>query len=154
MNTYTRGYELNFSRLVTTHDFVWLCGLLNKLFNEKFNTNEYCFEPEPITEGGIIFKNWPNKTSEQYKSFRFGPRNDNMGKWPKIEEDVLQKWKTTQPVVVFTGGNTPTTLKAFDTAPSWTIEELKLFEKALETIGVRREGNYPDAESLLPHQDG
>ena len=56
--TYTCGYAIQMNEDVTKNDFVVLCELLN----EHSIFKDICtFEPEPITEGGIIFRfiNWP-----------------------------------------------------------------------------------------------
>lgn len=62
-STYCHGYKLFTTKCITTHDITTLCQLLN----EKFNHTLYMFLPEPITEGGIIFKG----LESGYKSLRF-----------------------------------------------------------------------------------
>jgi len=51
--SYTKCYDL-----ITKKEFIELCILLSNEFNNYYNTNEYVFTPEAISEGGILFKNF------------------------------------------------------------------------------------------------
>ena len=46
-----------------------LCNNLQNEFNNYYNTDDYSFSPERITEGGIVFNNFNNNINT-YKSMR------------------------------------------------------------------------------------
>ena len=52
-STYTEGFSVKTKRPITKNDIINLCDVLESK-NEYINVCH--FEPEPITEGGIIFK--------------------------------------------------------------------------------------------------
>jgi len=54
---YESGIIWNSSVPITTKTMVRLIEELNKLFGEGYE-----FVPEAISGGGILMKNWPNKT--------------------------------------------------------------------------------------------
>lgn len=74
----TEGYYIRATRIITKHDIYELCTRLSERFDEKYGTRGYGFAPEGITEGGIYFKNIPNRQG-YYKSMRihiFTKKND------------------------------------------------------------------------------
>ena len=152
ISTCTSGYEIKSIRDVTTKDICKLCENLQKSFNEYYNTDQYKFEPEPITEGGIIFKNFPNKTIGMYKTIRIrlGSSNNPNNEWPRIENNTLIKWNNeSEKKIINNKSEIHTFLKAFYDAPAWTIDELKIFETCFKNIGLMRNSELPTNESLL-----
>lgn len=62
------GFQLFSDKDITKKEFVSLCDNLQIIFNEHYNTTDYSFSPECISEGGIIFNNFNDK--DKYKSMR------------------------------------------------------------------------------------
>jgi hypothetical protein len=104
--------------------------MLKQAFNATFYSNEYDFVPEQITEGGILWKNWPNKKEYHYKSMRVYLNRYpvfNQGEFGKIPLNIhIQQ----------IGKEVDTRLKSFYQAPLWTALELEIFADCLETIGL------------------
>lgn len=140
MRTYCGGYRLKTSRTITTLDILQLCQDLRDTFNATYNSTEYEFEPEGISEGGIVFRSLPGN---QYKTMRLGIYQ--CGKWPWVN---IQKWKDDPITILQADVEVQTFLKAFDDAPLWTLQELKLFEQCFAKIGLQRVGAYPKKSSL------
>lgn len=157
--TYCSGPDLSSTSVITTKSIVTLIDTLSELFGPG-----YVFEPEPITEGGIVMTSWPNKEStpkkgnnDCYKSFRF--HFPDHGKWPFIRRNTLESWRNTEaepiwsPKVHQVKKKTVTELigatwlKAFNGAPCWTPEEIDRFVLALEEIGFTAK-NLPKKENL------
>lgn len=141
--TYTSGYKLILENDITTLDILNVCKVLTELFNQTYHTNQYLFEPEGVSEGGIVFVNFPGKKEKQYKTMRiaFGHK----GKWPWVD---LEKWRESPKTIMSQGGIVTTCLKAFHEAPLWTLEELRLFETCLLEVGLKRKGVYPKKKDL------
>ena len=150
VRTYTQGFNILSEKNITTKDISKLCRRLTEEFNKMFNSNEFKFEPEPITEGGIIMVNFPNKDDEMYKTIRIqlGFMN-NRDKWPWIQNEMIEKWESEPESKIITKDEIISTfLKAFHGAPVWTIEELEIFENCFSEIGLKRKGKYPSKKSL------
>ena len=138
LSTYCYGpllLPIGNKKTLTTHDIVNLCNFLNS--DIGFGPG-FLFEPEPITEGGIKWKNWPGKTSDQYKTLRFHIFN-RKGQWPFIPSSILHQWSEEEDKVIFHDldlAKNGTFLKALDGAPQWTLDELKIFERGFNLIGL------------------
>lgn len=136
--TYTNGFQLKAIKNITKNDFLLLCDFLNE------NFENITFEPEPITEGGIVYK--PNLSSDKYyKSFRLN-LND-IRKW-RITEEVMSSWRNNEDVVIYKNEIIHPFLKAFYEAPSYTQDELKIWESGFSQIGLIVKGRYPSKKSL------
>jgi len=71
--TYTQGMKLTAMKPITKGDMVSLC----KDLNTKHLDTRLTFEPEPITEGGIVYK-FPDNSAiprDKYKSIRMNFNN-------------------------------------------------------------------------------
>jgi hypothetical protein len=64
--TYINGFNLTATKPITKGDIVQLC----KELNSRHETTQLKFEPEPITEGGIVYKFPDNYTHGEYKTIR------------------------------------------------------------------------------------
>ena len=80
--TYTHWVTFETKKNITKNDFVIIC---KKLENRS---NDVSFEPERITEGGILFKPTDNIG---YKTVRFC-RSSYHRSWPLINDDYLSEW--------------------------------------------------------------
>lgn len=136
--TYTRGFQLKAIKDINKNDIILLCNYLNTNF-EGIN-----FKPEGITEGGIEYITNERK---YYKSFRFNIY-DNIGKWDWIGNDVMNEWTNNNDIVIYKGKTIQSFLKAFYDAPSYTTEELEIWEIGLAKIGLIVKGKYPSKKSL------
>lgn len=136
--TYTRGFKLMAIKNITKNDIILLCNYLNT------NFEGIDFKPEGITEGGIEYI-----TNERryYKSFRLCLYN-NIGKWDWINKDVMTEWSNNEDIVLDKGKTIHPFLKAFYDAPSYTKEELEIWEIGLAKIGLIVKGKYPSKKSL------
>lgn len=63
--TYAKGFYLTADKDITKSDMVKLC----KNLNEAFESFGITFEPEPITEGGIVYK-FKDQPISAYKTIR------------------------------------------------------------------------------------
>lgn len=102
----------------------------------------YVLDLEPITEGGIVFRNWPGKDPEDksaYKSIRlcFPPFA-----WPRIEpEKTLLEWARDETVILPCKSEYGikkewnTFLKAYCGAPCWTLDELNALSSVMRHFG-------------------
>ena len=96
--TYTYGFSFVVGKDVTKSEFIELCELLT---NEVFFNNEYIFEPEPITEGGIIYRPVNNiENVFKYKSIRF---HNQKSTWPRINTEVLKEWRKNDDILFYKG---------------------------------------------------
>ncbi len=135
ISTYCRGYSLKAYKNITKQDFIELLNNLQKRFNELYNTTDYSFSPEPITEGGIVFNNLDYKTMRLY----FTDKNvsvveNNLYGW--INENVKEEWKSNEDILIKLNSYLGTTLKSFHSAPQWTNNELVIFIECFYDIGL------------------
>ena len=150
--TYTSGFTLKPTRDITKNDIYNICKDLNNYFS-----TDYSFIPEPITEGGILFKKTPNKynTNKAYKSMRFSSQSGRIS-WPCINEDeVMNEWKDNQDILFKKymrndhSTKIGTFLKAFCGADVWSLEELKIFNRVFEKNGIDCFSKMPSKKSLI-----
>lgn len=137
MNTYTSGYKLVAKRDIMKKDMITLCNRLNEHYSNA------TFEPEPITDGGIVFKFKDN--TMWYKTMRISIKD-----YPWIPRNVLEEWVDNTDVLIAKESIMTTCLKAFDGAPSFTLEELKIWESCFDEIGLVRKSKYPTKKALGP----
>jgi hypothetical protein len=167
--TYCEGYDLEPIKNITKDDIVKLCESLQNKFNSTVAGNEkYIFEPECITEGGIVMKSWPGKKEEQYKTMRIWFSKAPGGSWPFVD-NPMELWHDDMlPILNIETYNREylgtsfssrkpkrskkepihTFLKAFRGAPLWTTKELIIFEHCLDSIGLIRASKYPPKRQL------
>jgi hypothetical protein len=147
INTYCSGFILKSIKDISKKEFVELCYNLQYKFNIYYNTNEYSFSPECITEGGIVFNNFNNET--KYKTMRMYFTNEKDGTRIKnlygfinndIKEewknDIKEEWKNDENILINNNVYIGTYLKSFRDAPKYTSDELKIFIECFENIGL------------------
>lgn len=133
--TYENYRHLYTSREITKSDIVNIC---NELKNEFSGKQE--FEPEKITEGGILFKSYNGEEESfgrkgPYKSIRFIGNS----LWKTVDDS----WKIgNMEVVIDKHTKIDLFLKAFDEAPSWKISEKNIFKKVLLNNGFTTKKNF------------
>tara|TARA_Y100000389_G_C17392660_1_gene480754 strand:- start:541 stop:1047 length:507 start_codon:yes stop_codon:yes gene_type:complete len=161
IGTYASGLTLKTKQKIIKNDIITLCNLLN---NKDKYSNLCEFQPEGITEGGILFKFNKNNVDykkEWYKSVRLcvgsalqkGPYNmtfQEAGKWYRIYEGSLAEWDGSDDIIFNENTTFSTFLKSFNGAPLFTLEELKLWEECFNQIGIVKVGKYPSKKSLMP----
>jgi hypothetical protein len=150
--TYTKGYDLISTKSITKKEFIELCILLS---NE---CNEYVFTPETISEGGILFKNFND--GNKYKTMRLHKIVDNYYYYRngysgmksfysfRINGNELEEWKNNEDILCNKDTLITTFLKSFNDVQPYTIEELKLFEKCFNQIGINVISKYSTIKSL------
>lgn len=148
MNTYCPGYKIFSTKNITKNDIITLCDLLNDKYENDIS--KCYFEPEPIAEGGIIFR-FPDNPN-WYKSVRIYFENGGIFSWPWVEENFMDDWRNNNTIIFNSGVRTCTNLKSFHGAPSFTIDELKIWEECFNQIGFVRKGRYPSKKDLLPQK--
>ena len=133
ITTYSYGHIYKVKRNITNKDLLLLCNLLNNEFNTFYKSTLYKFEPECISEGGIIWAEYPNKIG--YKSIRLFL---NSYPWiTKIYDDpeiIIHNIDNKN--CSYEGKKIQTFLKSFDNAPKWTVEELAIFNKCFTNIDL------------------
>lgn len=140
MDTYTSGYTIKSTRSISKLDIINICTQLNNQFGPGYE-----FVPEAITEGGILWKHFPEKSEKMYKTMRLGMYYD----WAKVDPcDNVEYWIKNPGDLCKSDIKFTTFLKSFFNAPSWTITELKIFEKCLSENGFKVFGNYPKKKNL------
>ena len=125
MAHYIHGPELDFGRDALTQttlgDIRAACSAAAKELGEG-----YTLEPEPISEGGVLFTSWPGKIGEKpYKSMRFG----GLGGWPLLTDDICDKIT----IHVARRERLRFFLKAFYSAPPFTVRELTVVATAISS---------------------
>ena len=144
MRTYTRGLTLKTERIITKDDIITMCKLLNN--NDEYS-NLCEFQPEGITEGGILFKFKDNLDNKWYKSVRLCVGNE--GKWYWITPNVMSEWLGNNDIIFNKNNKFTLFLKSFYGAPLFTLDELKIWEKCFNQIGIIKVGKYPSKKSLI-----
>ena len=130
----------------TTRHLLDLCDDLGREFNTVFNTTEYKFDPEPITEGGILMSSFPSKIPNSYKTMRI-----RFEYYPLVD---VEKWKHGEPIVIVSHFQCPTigarktqqrswehfnvmgTYLKVRNAPVWSQDELSLLETCMINNGL------------------
>ena len=135
--TYTSGLTLKAEKDVTKKDILCICEMLSS--HPEYNASCH-FEPERISEGGIIYKF--NDTNGWYKSIRFR----NGAKWPWIKD--IEEWIDSSDIIFDANTEFTMLLKSFHGAPVFTHDELEIWENILNTIGIKRIGKYPSKKYL------
>ena len=156
ISTYTSGYTLLSKKDITKNDIIELCELLTSEYN-----NGYTFEPESITEGGIVFKLPEFVRDDKYKSVRLNFKNCRYGgresyfcdfyrgEWPFVNKNTMIEWKNDNYVLLKEKYKIDIFLKSFDGAHPFTIDELKIWEYCFKKIGLEVKGKYPTKKQLV-----
>ena len=148
LSTYSSGLTFKTKNIITKNNIIIMCNILNS--REEYS--DLCtFEPEPITEGGIVFKFKNN--SEWYKSVRFSNGGVIMfGKdyhqWDWVNANVMTEWLENTDIIFVKDYKFSTIIKSFHGAPVFTINELKIWEECFNQIGVKKIGKYPSKKKL------
>lgn len=149
MTTYTNtlGLNLKTERIITKAHIITLCELLNK---EEQYSNLCEFQPEGITEGGILFKFKDNLDNKWYKSVRLCVNSSGSnGKWYWVDDNYLSEWTGNNDIIFDKNNKFTLVLKSFNGAPLFTLEELKIWEECFNKIGIIKVGKYPSKKSLI-----
>lgn len=127
-------------------DMVVLCKCLNDEFKGSCE-----FQPEGITEGGILYNF--NDGTAGYKSVRLCiGMNGSGGKWYWINHDkdvAMREWVDNTDIIYTANTKFCISLKNLYGAPPFTIEELQIWEKCFNQIGIVKVGKYPSKKKLL-----
>lgn len=146
MTTNTIGLTLKTEKIITKNDIINMCNLLN---NKDEYSNLCKFEPEGISEGGILFK-FKDANKKWYKSVRLCVNNGySQGKWYWVSDNYLPEWSESNDIIFNENEQFTLYLKSFHGAPLFTIEELKIWEECFNQIGITRIGKYPTKKSLM-----
>lgn len=151
LSTCCSGIKFKTEKIITKHDIITMCNLLK---NRDEYSNLCSFEPEPITEGGIVFKFKNN--SEWYKSVRLCvysvvSYSGKYHQWDWINANVMTEWLENYDVVFNKGYKFDTCIYSFHGAPVFTSDELKLWEECFNQIGIKKVGKYPSKKKLSCH---
>lgn len=145
--TYTIGFRLKTERIITKNDIIAMCNLLN---SKDVYLNVCDFQPEGITEGGILFNFKDSVNSKWYKTVRLGVNSgSSKGKWGWINQNVMSEWSENNDIIFDKDNIFTIFLKSFHGAPPFTHEELKIWEECFNQIGVVKIGKYPSKKSLI-----
>ncbi len=138
---YGTGPTFRSARPITKGDIIRLCETLNQ---HPLYKDVCMFEPEPITEGGMVFRflrqeqTGPRRcavcrtcSGPWYKTIRFHYR-----KFIIVSKAVMAEWKDNDEVIFPSNYILSTHLKSFHGAPPFTTEELRILAGAFCTIGL------------------
>jgi hypothetical protein len=147
MITNAIGLTLKTERIITKDDIITMC----KLLDSKDEYSNLCeFQPEGITEGGILFKFKGNLDNKWYKSVRLCVHYGvSKGKWYWINDNYLPEWSENDDIIFDKDNKFTLFLKSFNGAPPFTLEELKIWEECFNQIGIVKIGKYPSKKSLI-----
>lgn len=148
--TYTQGLTLKTTKIITKNDIIDMCDLLN---NREEYSDLCTFHPEPITEGGIVFKFKepgfdPNTGRKWYKTVRFQGKQAGDDWYPVNVNTVLSEWTENYDIIFNPKRKFYMFLKSFHGAPLFTQQELQIWEECFNNIGIIKVGKYPSAKSL------
>lgn len=147
IETYAVGLTLKTKQIITKNDIITMCELLNSK-DEYFNLCE--FQPEAISEGGIIFKFKDSSCNKWYKSVRLCVNvGESKGKWYCVNCNCLSEWTGNNDVIFDKNNKFTLFLKSFHGAPPFTLEELKIWEDCFNQIGIVKVGKYPSKKKLV-----
>jgi len=153
MTTNCHGFTVRTTRNITKGDMISLCNALHE--------NDVCkFQPEPITEGGIMFIFQNPDNFLYYKTVRFHLHNRPLSQllthpeitdidWPRVYGDVMEQWCNNDDIVFYKDSKIDLYLKSMHGAPVFTIRELKTWVTCLNQIGIVKTGKYPTQRSLV-----
>jgi hypothetical protein len=137
------GFILEAVKNISKKEFIELCNNLQNEFNNYYNTDEYSFRPECITEGGIVFNNFNNfdNNINTYKSMRIyfveksntSSRKKNLYGW--INNNIADEWISDESILINKDEYIRTYTKCIN-APKWDKYELTIFKKCFENIGL------------------
>ena len=146
MSTYALGLTLKTQKIITKDDIITLC---KELTNKDCYSDLCEFQPERISEGGIIFKFKDNINYKWYKSVRLCAHyGESTGKWPWVRDNYLSEWTGNEDIIFDKNNKFTLFLKSFHGAPPFTLEELKIWEECFNKIGIIKVGKYPSKRSL------
>ena len=147
MSTYAIVLTLKTKKIITKNDIITIC----KLLNSKDEYSNLCeFQPEGISEGGILFKFKDNLDKKWYKSVRLCVNcNVSRGKWYFINDNCISEWTGNNDIIFDKNNKFTLFLKSFNGAPLFTLEELKIWEECFNQIGIIKVGKYPSKKSLI-----
>ena len=132
IHTYTNGFEFQMRVPFTKDCMVRLCLALERKFGDG-----NVFEPDRIGDGFIKWAAWPGKKSDQaYKCMRACCSKAFTESWPFVPDDAMTTWAGDYDVALG-AGHYDTFLKAFYTAPAWTVDELYCIKECLEYEGFK-----------------
>ena len=139
------GFILEAVKNISKKEFIELCNNLQNEFNNYYNTYDYSFRPECISEGGIVFNNFNNFNNDinTYKSMRtyFVEKNGShtfCGKkklYGWINNNIADEWIIDESILINKGEYIGTYTKCSN-APKWDKYELTIFKKCFENIGL------------------
>jgi len=147
--TYTNGPAFKSIRIITKNDIITLC----KLLNSKAEYSNLCsFQPEEISEGGILYNFNDNVEKKWYKSVRLSVRRgESRGNWYMVNNNYETEWTGNNDIIFDINNKFTLFLKSFNGAPLFTLEELKIWEKCFNQIGIVKVGKLPSKNSLTTY---
>lgn len=152
--TYCKGPYLNFHKIITKSEFLRICEELTESLNSYYTTYypTYPFNlkvvPEPITEGGFLIQFYDKVTNERLKEYYKTMRVFN-GNFPYVDPDFAESWKNSDEIVYKpTIECVRTVLKAFDKAPRWTSDEIKMFLHVFSKFMIEFDKGFPKDKFL------
>ncbi len=125
--TNTSGPEFGFVKNITWKTYLHICDKIASELNDAYGTNFIKIVPEPITEGGMMFRGGCFD-EPHYKSIRL-----NIPNYPWIN-DV--NGFDADKVIVPRGIWKPSVLKAFHDTSPWTWYELGILLNVFEQNGI------------------
>lgn len=150
----SNGAGLFIYKDLTTHDIAKVCKDISKTLGKG-----YCIIPEPISEGGLLWLNYPGKKAGEYKSMRLGCCNGS--NWPIITdwtETGADTWLN-QPAEILSSVDVkylfgkkvqPKKLsiffKAFYGAPVFTVHEISTIQDAFDNVNIPIKIKIPKIE--------
>jgi hypothetical protein len=147
MSTYTEGFRFKAKagQPLTKDGVIRLCRLLEGRFGAGNS-----FEPEASGDGFLLWCKWAGKDESEYgyKCMRATNETTGGGEWPLVDRDAMTSWVGDGTVAVDIG-DCSTFLKAFGSAPGWTLRELRIVEECLEECSSHKVYRMPKASSLV-----
>jgi hypothetical protein len=130
--TYTNGFDFELNNELTKDGMIEVCRALEMHFGDG-----NVFVPEGITDGFILWADWPGKIDgTAYKCMRHSRSDSGARAWPWVAADAMTTWVGSEEVAL-AAGKYSTFLKAFNTAPAWTVNELQTIKECLQEKGFR-----------------
>lgn len=151
--TYTNGFTLKAYKEITKNDMINMCKFLEDQYSHSCDCE---FQPEPINEGGILYKFKNNlvddKLLKPYKSVRLCVSGMwSQKSWPIVSKNYLSEWTGSNDIILDKNDKITLFLKSFYGAPVFTLEELKIWEECFNQIGLKKVGKYPTKKSLITY---
>mgnify|MGYP006427551089 CR=1 FL=1 len=129
MATFIKEYKLVTGKDILKSDIILMCDFLK----EKYGA-EYDFIPESISEGGIVFSDFPEKHmyKHAYKTIRFNIPS----LWPWLPPNAYTVWQNDNEILIPKNTLFTIDLRCFRGASDFNDGEISIVESCFHMVNL------------------